>query len=120
MNRKAGFYKSKMNTARLDLQRLVSWLTRLPTIKLIPLALVFTYVASGPTIALAVFHPGMQLGGLAWGRKDLIRIIVLGCIVAPLLVFAIEDARGGHPFLAPLAVHALRNWITAALTEFIL
>ncbi len=69
MNRKAGFYKSKMNTARLDLQRLVSWLTRLPTIKLIPLALVFTYVASGSTIALAVFHPGTQLGGLHGGEK---------------------------------------------------
>ncbi|WP_158608994.1 CPBP family glutamic-type intramembrane protease [Paraburkholderia sp. RAU2J] len=35
-------------------------------------------------------------------------------------VFAIEDARAGHPFLATLAVHALRNWVTAGLTRFVL
>jgi hypothetical protein len=163
-----------MNNARRAFQRLVKWLTELPTIRLISLAFVFTYVASIPTIAFAVFHPGTVLGGPGWGKNDLVKIIVLGCILAPLLetavnqwacirllkklrlptgiavvisaaffglshsysilyiymtffmgvvlgsVFAIEDTRGGHPFLATLAVHALRNWVTAGLTIFVL
>lgn len=167
-------YKIKMITARRHFRRLVTWLIELPTVRLIPLALAFTYVASIPTIAFAVFHPGTLLGGPGWGKNDLIKIIVLGCILAPLLetavsqwacirllkklrlptgmavvlsaaffglghsysilyicmtffvglvlgsVFAIEDARGGHPFLATLAVHALRNWVTAGLTMFVL
>lgn len=163
-----------MRTARLDLQRLMTRVRRLPTIKLIPLAVVFTYIASVPTIAFAVFHPGTQLGGPAWRSDDLTKMIVLGCVMSPLLetavtqwacirllkklrirtgmavflsavlfglghaysilymsmaffvgavlgtVFTIEDARGGHPFLATLAVHAFRNWITAGLTIFVL
>jgi hypothetical protein len=170
----ARIYDKKMNNARRDFQRLVKWLTELPTIKLILLAFVCTYVASIPTIAFAIFHPGTLLGGPGWGKNDLIKIIVLGCVLAPLLetainqwacirllkklrlrtemaivlsaaffglghnysllyicmtffvglvlgsVFAIEDARDGRPFLATLAVHALRNWVTAGFTIFVL
>ncbi|WP_224031090.1 CPBP family intramembrane glutamic endopeptidase [Paraburkholderia caribensis] len=168
------FYNKKMMNARRDFQRLVKRLTELPTMQLIPLAFVSTYVASIPTIAFAVLHPGLPLGGPGWGKNDLIKVIVLGCVLAPLLetavnqwacirllknlrlptgmaivlsaaffglghsysilymsmtffvglvlesVFAIEDARAGHPFLATFAVHALRNWATAGLTMFVL
>jgi hypothetical protein len=163
-----------MNNACRDFQRLVKWLIELPTTRLIPLAFVSTYVVSIPTIAFAVLHPGMLPGGPGWGKNDLIKMIVLGCILAPLLetavmqwacirllkklrlptgmaivfsaaffglghsysilyicmmffvglvlasVFAIEDARAGHPFLATLAVHTLRNWVAAGLTMFVL
>ena len=48
--------------------------------------------------------------------------VVLGTLVGGILatVFAIEDSRKGHPFIATLAVHALRNGITAAITLFVL
>lgn len=35
-------------------------------------------------------------------------------------VFVIEDAGDGHPFLATLTVHILRNGITAGCTIFVL
>lgn len=155
-------------------QTAVKWLTGLPTVKLVLLAFVCTYVAAIPTIAFAVFHPGTPFGGPGWGKSDLLRILLLGCLLAPLLetaitqwacirlleklrfptgmaivvsaaffasghnystlymcmtfliglvlasVFAIEDARDGHPFLATLAVHALRNWVKAGFTVFVL
>ena len=43
---------------------------------------------------------------------------LVGAILAT--VFVVEDARKGHPFIATLAVHALRNGITAAMTLFVL
>jgi hypothetical protein len=69
----------------------VKWLTELPTTRLIPLAFACTYVASIPTIAFAIFHPGTLLGGPGWGKNDLIKIIVLGCILAPLFETAVTQ-----------------------------
>lgn len=157
------------------LRKIRFWLFRLPTTQLVVLALVSTYVAVLPLLLYSPFmKPGQTFGGPDLGKHDILRMIVLGCIAAPLIettinqwgclrllkklrcrtsvaigisalvfglghdysgpyvllgilvgailamVFAIEDARKGHPFIATLAVHALRNGITAAITLFVL
>jgi uncharacterized protein len=167
------FFEDTMQITCPSSVSIKNWLTQLPTIKLVPLALVFTYLATVPAIAVAILHPGTQLAGPDWGKHDLVKMIVLGCILAPLIetalmqwgcmrllgklrvktrvaivvsaalfglshsynmsyvmttflvgvvlasVFAIEDARGGRPFLATLAVHALRNGMSAAFVLFV-
>ncbi|WP_165847956.1 CPBP family intramembrane glutamic endopeptidase [Paraburkholderia lacunae] len=138
----------------------------LPTVKLIPLALLLTYVATLPSVISVLVSPESPIGGPGWGKQDVFRMILFGCVLAPLLetafhqwaclrilqklrcrasvailvssavfglahdysipymataflggvvlstVFVIESKRNGHPFLATLTVHALRNWIT--------
>ena len=164
-----------LTKSRASLQKVELWLFELPTKKLIALALVSTYLVALPLILYSSFvQPAQALGGPNWGKHDILKMIVLGCIAAPLIetavnqwaclrllqklrcktgiaigisalifglghsysapyvffgilvgiilamVFTIEDARKGHPFIATLAVHALRNGITAALTLFVL
>ncbi|HZZ10063.1 MAG TPA: CPBP family glutamic-type intramembrane protease [Paraburkholderia sp.] len=60
------------------------------------------------------------LFGLAhnYSGPYVVMAMLIGAILAT--VFAVEDARNGHPFLATWAVHTLRNGLTAALTLFVL
>ncbi|WP_168792748.1 CPBP family intramembrane glutamic endopeptidase [Paraburkholderia aromaticivorans] len=156
---------------RVCMQETKRWTFSLPTTKLIAFALVGTYLAILPLFLYAPFaSSGQALGGPDLGRHDILKMVLMGCIAAPLIetainqwgclrllkklhcrtgvaicisalifglshgysapyvflgtlvgailamVFVIEDARKGHPFIATLAVHALRNGITAALT----
>lgn len=78
-----------MKKLRINFHKTMAWVTKLPTAQLIPLALIFTYVASAPPIAFAVFDPGAKLGGPTLTGHDFIKAIVLGCIVAPLLETAL-------------------------------
>jgi membrane protease YdiL (CAAX protease family) len=157
------------------MQEIKPWLFRLSTTKLIALALVSTYLAALPLFLCAPFlMSGQSLGGPDLGKHDILKMVLMGCIAAPLIetainqwgclrllkklrcktgvaisisalifglghsysapyvffgtlvgaifamVFAIEDARKGHPFIATFAVHALRNGITAVITLFVL
>jgi uncharacterized protein len=164
-----------LTTFRMHTQEIKGWLIRLPTTKLIALALLGTYLAALPMVLCAPFlTSGQSVGGPGFGKHDILRMVLMGCIAAPLIetalnqwgclrllkklrcktsiaisisalifglchnysapyvifgtlvgailstVFAIEDARKGHPFIATFAVHALRNGITAAVTLFVL
>ncbi len=156
---------------RMYMQEAKRWIVGLSTTKLVVFALMSTYLAVLPLFLYTPFAPpGQALGGPDLGKHDILKMILLGCIAAPLietaiiqwgclrllrklhcktglaicisalifglghaysapyvilgtlvgailaLVFVIEDGRKGYPFLATLAVHALRNGITAALT----
>lgn len=49
--------------------RIAHYLKRLPTVLLVPLALVLTYAATMPTVVYFSFHPEATLGGPAgWGK----------------------------------------------------
>jgi membrane protease YdiL (CAAX protease family) len=150
--------------------RFKRWLFELPTIKLIALAWVGSYVVALPPVLYAHFvTPTQSFGGPDMGKHAIVKMIVLGCIVAPLIetainqwaclrllkrlrcttgiaigisalifglghyysaayvvmatlvgailatVFVIEDTRNGHPFIATLAVHVLRNAVAMLL-----
>jgi membrane protease YdiL (CAAX protease family) len=164
-----------LTTFRICRQEIERWLFGLSTTKLIALALMSTYLAVLPLLLCAPFlNSGQSLGGPDLGKHDTLRMVLMGCIAAPLIetainqwgclrllqklrcktgvaisisalifglshsysaeyvflgtlvgailamVFAIEDAREGHPFIATFAVHALRNGITGATTLFVL
>lgn len=47
----------------------------MPTVKLILLALVLTYVATIPTIIYSIFHPEVKLGGPGWGKDDVVKML---------------------------------------------
>ncbi|WP_233828588.1 CPBP family intramembrane glutamic endopeptidase [Paraburkholderia sp. ZP32-5] len=153
--------------------KLKRWLFELPTIKLIVLAWVSSYVVALPPVLYANFVTSTQsFGGPDMGKHAIVKMIVFGCIVAPLIettinqwaclrllkrfrcatgiaigisalifglghyysaayvvmatligailatVFVIEDTRNGHPFIATLAVHVLRNGATTLLVLF--
>jgi hypothetical protein len=153
--------------------QLKRWLFELPTIKLIVLAWVSSYVVALLPVLYAYFvTPTQSFGGPDMGRNAIFKMIVFGCIVAPLIetainqwaclrllkrlrcrtgiaigisalifglghyysaayvvmatlvgailatVFVIEDTRNGHPFIATLAVHMLRNGMTTVLMLF--
>jgi membrane protease YdiL (CAAX protease family) len=157
------------------LQKIKCWLFALPTGKLIALGLIGSYAAAFPLLLAGFFmKSGQSLPGPNLGKHDVTKMIVLGCIAAPLIetavnqwgclrllkklrcktgiaigisallfglghnysgpyvifgilagvvlatVFVIEDARNGRPFLATLAVHVLRNGITAVIMLFVL
>lgn len=160
---------------RACMQETQCWIVKLSTAKLIAFALMSTYLAVLPLLLYAPFAPpGQTLGGPDLGKHDFLKMVLMGCIAAPLIetviiqwgclrllkklhcktglaicisalifglghsysvpyvflgilvgailatVFVIEDARKGHPFIATLAVHVLRNGITAVLTLAVL
>jgi hypothetical protein len=157
------------------MEEIKRWIFKLSTAKLIAFALMSTYLAVLPLLLYAPFAPpGQAVVGPDLGKHDVLKMILMGCIAAPLIetviiqwgcirllkklhcktglaicisalifglghsysasyvflgvlvgailatVFVIEDARKGRPFLATLAVHVLRNGITAILTLAVL
>lgn len=164
-----------LRTLRICVQESKRWLFRLSTTELVALALVSSYLVTLPLLLCApLFITGQLPGGPDLGKHAVLKIILLGCIAAPIVetainqwgclrllkrlgcrtgvancisalifglchsystpyvllgilvgailatVFAIEDARKGHPFLATVAVHALRNGIATAVALFAL
>ncbi|MDR5753862.1 MULTISPECIES: CPBP family intramembrane glutamic endopeptidase [unclassified Caballeronia] len=150
------------------LQKLKMMLFALSTTRLIIFALLLLFVATLPSLALLLLNPDLQFGGPGWGADNVGRMILWGCVLAPLLetivhqwaclrileklrvrasvaivlsslgfaaahdysvpymltaffsgvvlstVFVVERKKRGYPFLATLAVHALKNWIVSA------
>ncbi|WP_395068071.1 CPBP family intramembrane glutamic endopeptidase [Paraburkholderia silvatlantica] len=162
-----------LTTLRICAQETKSWLFRLSTTKLVALALVSSYLAALPLLlCVPLFKSGQLPGGPDLGKHDVLKMVLLGCVAAPIVetainqwgclrlleklgcktgvaicisalifglghsysapyvlmgifvgailatVFAIEDARKGHPFLATVAVHALRNGIATTVALF--
>lgn len=79
-----------LKTSGTYLRKIKFWLLELPTAKLIVLALVSTYVAVLPLILYLLFvTPGQSLSGPHLGKHDVLKLIVMGCIVAPLIETAV-------------------------------
>lgn len=79
-----------MKISGIYLQKIKFWLLELPTVKLIALALVSTYAAALPVILYLLFvAPGQSLNGPHLGKHDVLKVIVMGCIAAPLIETAV-------------------------------
>jgi uncharacterized protein len=165
----AGILMNRIYLANLSLyQKSKTMLCELSTAKLIALGLMLLFVANLPSAIAVALIPDYQLGWPGFNKQSPLRMILLGCVIAPLLetlinqwaclrlleklrvnasvailisslvfavlhdysfaymataffagvvlstVFMIERRRRGHPFLATMATHALKNWIASA------
>lgn len=81
-----------IKTGGTYLRKTRSWLLGLPTAQLIALALVGTYVAAVPSILYSLLlAPGQTIGGPDLGKHDVFKMLVVGCIAAPLIETAVHQ-----------------------------
>ncbi|WP_087686502.1 CPBP family intramembrane glutamic endopeptidase [Pandoraea sp. PE-S2R-1] len=67
----------------------VRWVTRLPSVPLMFVALLLTYTAAIPVILVTLAMPELSLAGPGLGNRGAGAMILLGCLIAPLLETAV-------------------------------
>lgn len=73
-------------------QKMTFWLLELPTAKLILLAWIGTYATVLPVLLYSfILESGKNVGGPNMGKHDIVKMIVLGCVAAPLIETAVNQ-----------------------------
>jgi uncharacterized protein len=57
----------------------------LSTIRLVIFALLMLFVATLPSVISVLLYPDFHIGGPGWGKDNVNRMILWGCVLAPLL-----------------------------------
>jgi len=69
----------------------VAWATKLPSLPLMLVALLLTYVATAPALVLALAKSDLSIGGPEFVKHGLGPMILIGCLIAPVLETAVNQ-----------------------------
>ncbi|MBC8637772.1 CPBP family intramembrane metalloprotease [Caballeronia sp. EK] len=72
-------------------RRLELRLIGLPRLRLIVLGLLMLFVATLPAAVALSFTPDYEVGGAGFSKQNIFRMIIWGCLLAPLLETAIHQ-----------------------------